>query len=71
MAEDDALYSVLMRFHQEVVRPELNEPREELRGEIRDVRARMVTRDEWLSYLDDIYAPSTASSPNISRSPPP
>ena len=52
MAEDDALYSVLMRFHQEVVRPELNE----LRDEIRDVRARMVTREEWLSYLDDIYA---------------
>lgn len=71
MAEDEALYSVLMRFHQEVVRPELNELREELRDEIRGVRARMVTRDEWLSYLDDIHARFDRLESEYSHSLPP
>ena len=45
------LYDVLMRFHREVVQPEF----EEVRGEIREMRGEMVTRSEMLSYIDDIY----------------
>jgi hypothetical protein len=49
MADD--LYDVLMRFHRQVVQPEF----EELRGEMREMRGEMVTRSEMLSYMDDIY----------------
>lgn len=45
------LYDVLTRFHREVVQPEF----EEVRGEIREMRGEMVTRSEMFAYIDDIY----------------
>jgi predicted nucleic acid-binding Zn-ribbon protein len=48
---DDELFKTLMRFHREVVQPEI----EEFRAEVRSRFDGMVTRDELLGYLDDIY----------------
>ena len=39
----DELFDTLMRFHREVVRPELDEIRKELRGEMQSMRGEMAT----------------------------
>ena len=48
---EEELWTTLMQFHREVVRPDL----EELRDEIKAVLGEMVTRDEFLSHVNAIY----------------
>jgi hypothetical protein len=45
---EDELWKTLLRFHNEVLKPELDELRYDLTG-------RLVTRDEFLSHLDAVY----------------
>jgi predicted nuclease with TOPRIM domain len=48
---EDELLKTLMQFHREIVRPEF----QEIRDEMKSMRAEMVTRDEFLSHIDAIY----------------
>ena len=48
---ENELFKTLMRFHREVVQPEIQEFRDEVRSRLDG----MVSRTEMLGYLDDIY----------------
>jgi len=50
----DELYDALLRFHQEVVQPELNEIRKELRGEMQSMRSEMATKADLQAIRDEM-----------------
>lgn len=52
MAEDD-LYSVLIRFHREVVREDMRQMEIRLRDHVRDVEKNL--RNEMLSHFDGVH----------------
>jgi len=49
--EAEDLWETLMRYDREIIGPRFAE----MRSEIGDVRSGMVTRDEFLSHMDNIY----------------